>query len=60
MKSKDLTAAMRAEPFRPFTLRLVDGRSIHVPSRDYIAHAPGGPIAFVMMEDVDAGGGSSK
>lgn len=36
----DITAlreAMHAEPFRPFTLRLADGRSLQVPHPDFLA-----------------------
>ena len=34
--------AMHASPFRPFRLRLADGRKLAVPHPDFIAVAPNG------------------
>ena len=34
--------AMRAQPFRPFSLRLADGRELTVPHPDFISVAPDG------------------
>jgi hypothetical protein len=51
MTTQALQSAMRARPFRPFTLRLIDGRALHVPHPDYIAHKPGSSVAGVVTDD---------
>lgn len=42
MTSEQLRAAREANPFRPFTIYLADGRSLRVPHRDYLSISPGG------------------
>lgn len=32
--------ALHAQPFSPFTIRLADGRSLHVPHPDFVALTP--------------------
>jgi len=32
--------ALRREPFKPFNIRLADGRSLPVPHRDFVACGP--------------------
>ncbi len=49
MTTDTLTRTIRAAPFRPFWLRLADGRSLPVPHPDFIAF-PGGRTAIVMDE----------
>ena len=39
-----------APDFRPFTIRLTDGRAISVPQRDFIAIGPRGRTVFVYDE----------
>ncbi len=42
MEVPALRAALHAQPFRPFTLRLADGREVPVPHPDFVAVAPNG------------------
>jgi hypothetical protein len=42
MEAAAIRDAIRATPFRPFRLRLADGRALHVPHPDYISLAPNG------------------
>jgi hypothetical protein len=37
----------RAEPFKPFTLHLADGKNVHVPHREFLSHSPGGRTVIV-------------
>jgi len=39
------------EPFRPFTLRLADGRAIPVLHREFMMAAPSGQVVVVMQPD---------
>lgn len=49
MTSTQLQAVIRARPFRPFTIRLADGRAVDVPHPEVIAHCAGGGIAAVSL-----------
>jgi hypothetical protein len=53
MTVETLDKAYRANPFRPFTLRLADGRSLPVPHPEFLAYNPKGRIAIV-IDDNDA------
>lgn len=39
------------QPFRPFTLRLADGRAIPVLHREFMMAAPSGQVVVVMQPD---------
>lgn len=41
MVPNDIRAALKAEPFRPFEVRLNDGRSLRVPHPDFASLSPG-------------------
>jgi len=43
--------AHRAQPFRPFTLHLADGRSFLVPHPDFLSHSPTGRTVIVYHSD---------
>jgi hypothetical protein len=45
-----LDRAYRANPFRPFSFRLADGRTLHVPHPEFLAFNPKGRVAVVMDE----------
>jgi hypothetical protein len=47
MTPERLREARRAEPFRPFRVRVTDGRVFVVPGRDFIAVHPAGSTVFV-------------
>ena len=51
MTTEQLRSAREATPFTPFTIHLADGRSLHVPHRDYVSTSPGGRIAIVYRSD---------
>jgi hypothetical protein len=36
-----------AQPFRPFTIHLADGRTLVVPHRDFVSQSPGGRTIIV-------------
>jgi hypothetical protein len=44
-----LRQALRSEPFQPFTIRLVDGRSVPVIHPEFVAVGP--RVAIVVRED---------
>jgi hypothetical protein len=42
MTIDQLRSMREANPFRPFTIHLADGRSLRVPHREFVSHSPGG------------------
>lgn len=40
MDLEGIREALHKQPFEPFTIRLVDGRSLPVPHADFVAVAP--------------------
>jgi hypothetical protein len=51
MTTDELRATLRQDPFRPFTIRMVDGRSFRVAHRDYLALSPSGRTVIVFQPD---------
>jgi len=51
MTAEQLRATRAANPFRPFTIHLADGRSLRVPHRDYLSMSPGGRTVIVYHSD---------
>jgi hypothetical protein len=51
MTIEELRRAHEAEPFRPFTLHLVDGRQVPVCQRDLFAISPAGRTVIVYQPD---------
>ena len=47
MTAEQLRATREAQPFRPFTIHLEDGRSFLVPRRDFVSQSPGGRTIIV-------------
>ena len=47
MTSEQLRVLREANPFRPFTIHLADGRSLTVPHRDFVSQSPGGRTVIV-------------
>jgi hypothetical protein len=43
----EVRQAMHAQPFRPFVIHLVDGRSLQVPHPDFVAVANAREMVFV-------------
>jgi hypothetical protein len=50
MTKEAIKAAMDAEPFRPFTIRLAGGSVYPVPSRDLISISPNGRTVVIHGE----------
>jgi hypothetical protein len=46
MTAQELRAALQATPFRPFVVRMADGRSFEVRHRDFLLVGPNGRTAF--------------
>jgi hypothetical protein len=42
MTAEQLRAMREANPFRPFTIHLTDGRTLAVPHRDFVSQSPSG------------------
>jgi hypothetical protein len=51
MTIEQLRVVLQATPFRPFTLHLTDGRHLHVPHREFLAHSPSGRTIIVYHDD---------
>jgi hypothetical protein len=51
MKADYIREALHAAPFRPFTLHIADGKSVHVPHADFIAVlASHRPLKFNLLK----------
>jgi hypothetical protein len=51
MTKEAIKQHLDAAPFRPFTLRLPDGRSCPVPARDFASLSPNGRILVVYTDE---------
>jgi hypothetical protein len=51
MTIDELRATLRQDPFRPFTMHMVDGRTFRVMHRDYMALSPSGRTVIVFQPD---------
>lgn len=51
MSIDELRKVREANPFRPFTIRLADGRSYRINHRDYLSLSPVGRTVIVYGED---------
>jgi hypothetical protein len=51
MTVEQLKNVLHAEPFRPFTIHMGDGRSFFVKHRDFIARSPSGRTVIVYGDD---------
>ncbi len=51
MTAEQIKNAREANPFRPFTLMVADGRSHRIPHRDYISVSPSGRTIIVYHTD---------
>lgn len=50
MTIEQLRNAVRAEPFKPFTICFGDGRQFFVPHPEFVALPPGASRTFVVVE----------
>lgn len=51
MTIEQLRAATGAAPFRPFTVRVADGRSFLVPHPDFISQSPAGRTIIIYQSN---------
>ena len=51
MTAEQLRGMREANPFRPFTIHLADGRSLTVPHRDFVSQSPAGRTIIVYGSD---------
>ena len=51
MTTDQFRATLHQVPFRPFTIRMADGRSFDVAHRDFVAQSPTGRTAIVFQSD---------
>ena len=50
MTVEELRTVHRAQPFRPFTIHMGDGRAFFVKHPDYVSHSPSGRTLIVYGE----------
>lgn len=51
MTAEQLKILREANPFRPFTIHLADGRTLSVPHRDFVSQFPSGRTIIVYNPD---------
>jgi hypothetical protein len=51
MTIEQLRNIHQAQPFRPFTIHLTDGRQLHVPHNEFLSHSPSGHTIIVYQAD---------
>lgn len=51
MTIEQFRATLHQQPFRPFAIRMVDGRAFDVPHPDFVAHSPSGRTVIVIQPD---------
>ncbi|HEX4145105.1 MAG TPA: hypothetical protein VHY91_16480 [Pirellulales bacterium] len=51
MTTEQFRAALHQQPFRPFTIRMADGRAFEVAQRDFVALSLSGPTVIVFQPD---------
>lgn len=54
MTTDQLRAALRNSPFRPFTIRMADGRAFSIAHPDFISMSPAGRTVVVYNTDDSA------
>lgn len=51
MTIEQLRMLHQAQPFRPFTVHLADGRQLRVPHREFLSHSPTGRTVVIHESD---------
>ncbi|MFM8433799.1 MAG: hypothetical protein ACKOBP_00425 [Planctomycetia bacterium] len=51
MTSEQLKATLRQQPFRPFTIRMVDGRAFEISHPEWVMVSPTGRTAILFEPD---------
>jgi hypothetical protein len=53
MTTDQFEATLHQMPFRPFTIRMADGRSFDVVHRDFVSRSPSGRTVIIFGKDED-------
>jgi hypothetical protein len=51
MTMEQFRSTLQLRPFRPFTIRMADGRTFEIPHPDFAAQSPSGRTVIVFHED---------
>jgi hypothetical protein len=51
MTSEQFKSTLHLQPFRPFTIRMADGRAFEVLHPDFVAQSPSGRTVIVFHRD---------
>jgi hypothetical protein len=51
MATEQFRATLRLQPFRPFKIRIADGRTFDVAHPDFVAQSPSGRTVIVFQPD---------
>jgi len=51
MTTEQFRATLHQSPFRPFTIRMADGRAFDVAHRDFVALSPSGRTVIVFVSE---------
>lgn len=51
MTTEQFKTTLHLQPFRPFTIRMADGRSFDVAHPDFVAQSPSGRTVIVFQPD---------
>lgn len=51
MTTEQFRATLHQQPFRPFTIRMADGRAFEIAHRDFVAMSPSGRTIIVFQTD---------
>jgi hypothetical protein len=55
MTTEQFRATLHLQPFRPFTIRMADGRAFPVAHPDFVALSPSGRTVIVFQSDESYG-----
>jgi hypothetical protein len=51
MTTEQFRSTLHLQPFRPFTIRMADGRAFEVPHPNFVAQSPSGRTVIVFQKD---------
>jgi hypothetical protein len=51
MTTEQFRSTLQLRPFKPFTIRMADGRTFEVPHPDFAAQSPSGRTVIIFRDD---------
>ena len=51
MTTEQFRSTLHLQPFKPFTIRMADGRAFEIPHPDFVAQSPSGRTVVVFQPD---------